>query len=78
MKEYRVKIGNLYIYDIDTNEDFVNTNFIENIELHSEKPEYGYKVSEDKKEKLRRILKDILELPDSYSISFEEVESQHE
>lgn len=74
MKKYRVKIGQLYIYDISTDEEFVNTNFIENIELHSEK-DCSYTVSEDEKENLRRILKDVLKLLDSYNeIQFEEVE----
>ena len=73
-KQYYVKIGKLYISQIDTDTTDIKTYFIYNLKLNSVR-DNAYIFEEDEQPKLIKILKDVLELENEYTeITFEEVE----
>ncbi len=77
MKQFRVKIGKLYVFEISTNDDYVNANFINAIDLRPYTTDYSFKVKENEQEQIREILKNVLELENEFSeIQFEEVEDK--
>lgn len=79
MKQFRVKIGKLYIYDISTSDDYVSANFIDTISLKPYTSDYSFKVNEDEQEHIREILKNVFELENEFAeIQFEEVEEKED
>ncbi len=75
-KKYAIKLGQFYIQEITLNEDCPKTSFIEEISLTNEFNSMNcYLVSESEQEKIRKMLKENLDLTSEYTeISFEEVE----
>lgn len=77
MKEYYVKIGKMYIEEIELNDDNISTNFIQKIYLTPEIKKYNYRVCEKDKENLRSILNYIFEFENEFTkIEFKELESE--
>ena len=75
MKQFRVKIGKLYIYEVNTSDDYVSANFINTISLRPYVNDYSFKINEN--EQIREILKNVLELENEFAeIQFEEVEKK--
>lgn len=79
MKQFRVKIGKLYIYEVNTSDDYVSANFINTISLRPYVSDYSFKINENEQEQIREILKNVLELENEFAeIQFEEVEEKNE
>lgn len=77
MKQFRVKIGKLYIYEVNTSDDYVSANFINIISLRPYVSDYSFKINENEQEQIREILKNVLELENEFAeIQFEEVEEK--
>lgn len=77
MKEYRVKVGKLYVFEISTSDDYVNANFISSISLRPYWGEYSFKVKENEQDQIRGILKEVLGLENEFAeIEFERVEEK--
>lgn len=77
MKKFRVKIGKLYIYEVNTSDDYVSANFINTISLRPYVSDYSFKINENEQEQIREILKNVLELENEFAeIQFEEVEEK--
>ena len=58
-KDYRIKIGKLYVRNIDTNCYCGNTSFIEELKLTCDK-DYADKFNEEDIENLAKIIEDVL------------------
>lgn len=77
MKQFRVKIGKLYIYEVNTSDNYVSANFINTISLRPCVNDYSFKINENEQEQIREILKNVLELENEFAeIQFEEVEEK--
>ena len=77
VKQFRVKIGKLYIYEVSTSDDYVSANFINTISLRPYVSDYSFKINENEQEQIREILKNVFELENEFAeIQFEEVEEK--
>lgn len=76
MSKYRIKVGDLYVHSIWTDEKYVKTEFIKNIDLRSETDRTDFMIREDEKMDIKRKLRDVLGLVPSYEILFEEVKEE--
>lgn len=76
MKEYYVKIGNLYVHDIYTSFEELSTYFLKEIELTT-CSESGFRVKEEDQDTFADILEKVFDVSNIYDIiSFEEVKEE--
>lgn len=74
MKEYYIKIGDMYIDNVSTDDSSIKTMFIYRVSIKGDN-KYATKVKEGTQDRWAELLKEVLKLQDN-AITFEEVKEE--
>lgn len=69
-EEYYIKIGKMYVFEMKTSEDSINTNFLRSIDF-TDSIDEAYKINENEIENIKEILAKVFEFDNKEQIQFE-------